>query len=509
MRVILIALLAAISYAQTELGNVLATPEVSTSTTPIPLEQCSMSLAEMNFRMWDHYSCEEVQSGWGVCTDETDPNHALIMANCPATCCMARGDECSSPPLSQPEIDFRMWDTYTCQDMQTRWKVCTNEADPNHDQVMENCPRTCAIARNFPCPIIEPTKCTLPTEQAGYSIAADAALMNCNAGKNGCTNPSFTNIECSDPSLGGEVVIQGCDFKNNEIKLTGCSTFEYAGKLCYEMCPNESYELLQDAPTDVPDGVVKNHCINSPDCIGYFSNPSDRSKNSLISLIDERCLDPSCSGSWDVFIWKNFEQAEAEGEGMEAEAGAEPEAGAEAEPGAELEAGAEPEAGAAELEAGEVEPPQSTPTNSKEPFGDVAERIQTDYEKLVEYNGVGIYLPGLEIKRKSTEGRGSKKNANTVMVLEDIEEYCEILPPEHCTMPCILKGNSCEEMEVIPLMKSRPAIRQTNQSQDWRPLTFTLGGALLGFIVAFICYRFSQSKTQTDEDYFVTLGEHA
>jgi len=155
---------------------------------------------------------------------------------------------------------------------------------------------------------------------------------------------------------------------------------------------------------------------------------------------------------------------------------------------------------------------QSTPSSSMEPFQDAAERLHTDYEKLVEYNGIGIYLPGLEIKRRVNQGKGNsgkKEDANTVMVLEDIEEYCALMPPEQCVMPCILRGNSCEEMDVIPLMKTRPFLRHTDQSQDWRPLTFSLGGAFLGFIVAFTCFRFSQSKTQTEEDYFVTLGERA
>jgi len=177
--------------------------------------------------------------------------------------------------------------------------------------------------------------------------------------------------------------------------------------------------------------------------------------------------------------------------------------------------------GAAGAEGGEGEPAQSTPSSSMEPFQDVAERLHTDYEKLVEYNGVGIYLPGLEFKRRGKQGKGNSGKredieitntlswANTVMVLEDIEEYCALMPPEQCAMPCILKDNSCEEMDVIPLMKTRPFLRPTDQSQDWRPLTLILGGAFLGFIVAFICFRFSQSKTQTEEDYFVTLGERA
>ena len=56
-----------------------------------------------------------------------------------------------------------MWDTTTCDEMQTGWKVCTNAADINHNTVMTNCPVTCASYRNEPCPV--------PTLPAAFSLA--------------------------------------------------------------------------------------------------------------------------------------------------------------------------------------------------------------------------------------------------------------------------------------------------------------------------------------------------
>jgi len=48
---------------------------------------------------------------------------------------------------SPEELAWRMWDQYNCEEMQENWQVCTNDADPNHDTVMANCPTTCAAAR--------------------------------------------------------------------------------------------------------------------------------------------------------------------------------------------------------------------------------------------------------------------------------------------------------------------------------------------------------------------------
>ena len=48
--------------------------------------------AESAWRMWGLHSCQQMQDGWQVCTDDTDPNHATVMANCPYTCAIARGD---------------------------------------------------------------------------------------------------------------------------------------------------------------------------------------------------------------------------------------------------------------------------------------------------------------------------------------------------------------------------------------------------------------------------------
>jgi CUB/sushi domain-containing protein len=62
---------------------------------------CIASPAEKLWQMWaDHWpkSCEEMQSNWKVCTNTKDPNHHVVMANCPATCAQARGDACTTWP---------------------------------------------------------------------------------------------------------------------------------------------------------------------------------------------------------------------------------------------------------------------------------------------------------------------------------------------------------------------------------------------------------------------------
>ena len=65
--------------------------------------------------------------------------------------------------LSAAEAAWRMWGTHTCQQMQDNWRVCTNENDPNHATVMANCPATAAMARSEPCPKLQTT--TVPKPQ--------------------------------------------------------------------------------------------------------------------------------------------------------------------------------------------------------------------------------------------------------------------------------------------------------------------------------------------------------
>ena len=63
----------------------------------------SMSSAEAEWRMWGTHSCQQMQDGWQVCTTEGDVNHGTVMANCPYTCGIARGD----PPPPCPDAQVR------------------------------------------------------------------------------------------------------------------------------------------------------------------------------------------------------------------------------------------------------------------------------------------------------------------------------------------------------------------------------------------------------------------
>jgi len=76
---------------------------------------CEASDEEQNFRMWGTHSCQEVQDGWQVCTNEDDVNHEMIMNKCPATCAMAR-NECSGrcPNVSQDGRCGPLYNHQTC-----------------------------------------------------------------------------------------------------------------------------------------------------------------------------------------------------------------------------------------------------------------------------------------------------------------------------------------------------------------------------------------------------------
>ena len=114
-----------------------------------------------------------MQTGWQVCTNEGDTNHVRVMVNCPATCATYRDEPCPFAPTPAPspapssaptmgnvctadedELAFLMWGAFTCEDLQANWQVCTNDEDVNHEQVMRECPATCATHRGEPCPVI-------------------------------------------------------------------------------------------------------------------------------------------------------------------------------------------------------------------------------------------------------------------------------------------------------------------------------------------------------------------
>ena len=53
---------------------------------------CEPDWAELEYRMWGQYSCQQVQYYWNLCTDEEDVNHKTAMYGCPATCKIARNE---------------------------------------------------------------------------------------------------------------------------------------------------------------------------------------------------------------------------------------------------------------------------------------------------------------------------------------------------------------------------------------------------------------------------------
>lgn len=69
------------------------------------------------------------------------------------------------PGPSAAEKSFRMWGTYTCQQMQDLWGVCNNGADPNHQVIMANCPSTCGVAPAA-CYSSTDVRCDCGTQQA-------------------------------------------------------------------------------------------------------------------------------------------------------------------------------------------------------------------------------------------------------------------------------------------------------------------------------------------------------
>jgi len=152
---------------------------------------CIPTPAELDFRMWkgknvgpcvDGCSCPELQDVWKVCTNEKDVNHKDVMTKCPVTCKIARGGCPGGCMPTRTELDFRMWpgkkvgscvDGCSCQELQDGWKVCTNEEDVNHKGVMTKCPATCKIARGD-CP----ATCAQPNTYLGGCPAAGCAIFD-------------------------------------------------------------------------------------------------------------------------------------------------------------------------------------------------------------------------------------------------------------------------------------------------------------------------------------------
>merc|ERR550532_2341273 len=74
--------------------------------------------------------------------------------------------------------------------MQDGWSVCTNEDDVNHEDIMNSCPATCAMARNEPCP--------RSTEPDPISTGEPGNCTDVNAGSSLTILDWTANDECTD-----------------------------------------------------------------------------------------------------------------------------------------------------------------------------------------------------------------------------------------------------------------------------------------------------------------------
>jgi len=89
-------------------------PPTTAPPTTAPPGTCVPSDAEKKWRMWPHSwpkSCDEMQKGWQVCTKPNDPNHGIVMKNCPVTCALARGDPCPNQPTTTSPTSPPFWTT--------------------------------------------------------------------------------------------------------------------------------------------------------------------------------------------------------------------------------------------------------------------------------------------------------------------------------------------------------------------------------------------------------------
>ena len=128
----------------------------------------------------------------------TNTPHAPTMAS--ATSITQLAIEATKKPacaLSAAEAAWRMWGTHTCQQMQANWRVCTNENDPNHATVMANCPATAAMARSEPCP--NPPPATTSTIHEGDCDVVMGGF-HCYVNGGGC-HKATTRSSCRDMCL--------------------------------------------------------------------------------------------------------------------------------------------------------------------------------------------------------------------------------------------------------------------------------------------------------------------
>jgi len=80
-------------------------PTTPAGTTPTG-SRCTPDQEELSQVFWGTTSCQEIQDNWNVCNLENDPNHNDVMQRCPATCANARQESCpESPAENSDEVD--------------------------------------------------------------------------------------------------------------------------------------------------------------------------------------------------------------------------------------------------------------------------------------------------------------------------------------------------------------------------------------------------------------------
>mmetsp|Transcript_6991 Transcript_6991/g.16807 ORF Transcript_6991/g.16807 Transcript_6991/m.16807 type:complete len:329 (-) Transcript_6991:58-1044(-) len=164
--------------------------------------------------------------------------------------------DCDVP---QSELDWTsdsLWgdgSTYSCQDMEDEWGVCTNDDDTNHDYLMLNCPVTCSIARGEECPTGEAV-CE------GHDFTEDECLaVGCchwNTEVLGEDNNCWSSVgteACSgnDDDEGGDYAKWSCD--NNQWYFNGFEEANCSGSASYQ------YTIEDIGMGDAVDGCLGNN----------------------------------------------------------------------------------------------------------------------------------------------------------------------------------------------------------------------------------------------------------
>ena len=108
----------------------------------------------------------------------------------------------------------------TCNEMQN---VCINEKDANHETVMDNCPVTCAVYRNEPCPVdVGPASWTPRIWlNVGFCNEASKETESACINSGRCSNSSRTQTEC----VGSATWIPNAWFNTGTCRDTSKTTY--------------------------------------------------------------------------------------------------------------------------------------------------------------------------------------------------------------------------------------------------------------------------------------------